>query len=140
MKYDRLTRELFFDFDGKEYSIRPTTGLLARIESMCPKGETLISMTIEKKSPTMPVMVEAFCAGLRRDGRPVPRSEAETLCDRYVAEHGVMTGIMNIYYALMAVSNFLGKDGSDGILTNMGIASLDTEEVVKKNNHQAEQE
>lgn len=136
MKYDRLTRELFFEVDGKEYSIRPTNGVLARIESMCPKGETLISMTLEKKAPTMPVMVEAFCAGLKHEGKSVPRSEAEVLCNKYIEEYGVITGIMNVYYALMAVSNFLGKEASDNILANMGIENIDTGTVVKKNNHQ----
>lgn len=137
MKYNRLTRELFFDVGGKEYSIIPKNWLLSRIESACPNGESLVSVSVNRKPPTIPMMVETFCAGLLCDGKRVDHKTAEELCDKYIEENGVANGLMNLYYAVMAVSNFLGKDASDAILAKIGIANVDTEEVPKKNNHQA---
>ena len=137
MKYNRLTRELFFDVDGKEYSIRPTNGVLSKIESVCPKGESLISLTVDNRPPTMPLMVETFCAGLTLDGKKVERRIAESLCDKYIQENGVAGGLMNLYYVVMAVSNFLGKEASDNILKSMNVENVDTEPIKKNSQNSA---
>ena len=131
-KYDRLTRELFFRIEEKEYSIRPTNRLLARIESACPSGETLVGMSINKKPATMAMMMEAFCSGLLFDGAPVKQETAGALMDKFVQENGVMPGLTSLYYALLAAANFLGTEGSKAILESMDVKVLDTEQEKKQ--------
>ena len=126
MRYDRLTRDLFVDVKGAEYSLRLNTGKLEEIEDMLPKGETLVSMFLNSRTPQIKVLRKMFCIGLTKDGDTIKGDAANKVFEDFIDESGVQMAV-NVFYAALAASHFLGAAASNVMLEGLGLVVKDPE-------------
>ncbi len=126
MRYDRLTRNLFVDVKGAEYALRLNVGKFEEIEDLLPKGETLVSMFLNSKTPQIKVLRKTFCVGLSKDGETIKGQAADKVFEDFIDEHGVQMAV-NVFYAALAASRFLGAAASNVMLEGLGLVVKDKE-------------
>lgn len=126
MKYERLTRFLTFEVNGEEYSSRLTLEMLEKIESALPEGITLVGLILKSQTPTIKVMKEAFCVGLHKDGKKLSYEAAAKVFQAFYEAAG-MPYVLNVFYALIAASYFLGEEVSNNMLREIGLIVKDEE-------------
>ena len=131
MRYDRLTRLLYVDVKGAEYALRLTIGTIEELEDALPKDETLVSMFLNSKTPQIKVLRKAFCIGLHKNGIKVVGRAAVQAFEEFVEEQGVQMAV-NVFYALLAASYFLGAEASNQMLEKLGLVVKDPEIVTEK--------
>lgn len=132
MKYDRLTRLLKVEVEGAEYSLKLTNSMLEELEDELPKGDTLISMIMNRETPRMKVLRKAFCIGLCKDSEKVRGAAADAVYEKFFQHYGVQETI-SVFYALIAASQLLGAVASNEILKNIGLVPKDAEDEQIKN-------
>ena len=127
MEFDRLTRRIKFKIGDADYSGRLTLQSLEEVETALPPGETLVSLFVLKRPPTIPVMKRAFVVGLERNEKRVGPQAALEAYEKFIEENGV-AALFNLFYALVAASNLLGTKASNDTLAKVGLLPKDDED------------
>lgn len=123
MRYDRLTRLVYFEVGGEEYAARLTNGMLEQIENVC---DSSILDLINKGVPQLKVLKTAFNLSLMKNGEKV--KNGVQIYEKYLNESGIDV-VSNTFFAMIAASYYLGPNRSNEILEMLGLTVKDTEPV-----------
>ena len=119
MLYDRIKRSLSVEIMGAAYTLRLSLGMIGEVESAIPGNDSLSKMLKEKRPPRYELLKKAFCIGLYKDGERVRGNAAVQVFEQFVTEYGVPEA-ENIFYGLLAVTNYFGPVASRLILVELG--------------------
>ncbi len=126
MLYDRLKRSLSVEVNGEAFTLRLTLGMLGEVESAIPGNDSLSKMLKEKRPPRFDLLKKMFCVGLSKDGERIRGTAAEQVFEKYIQENGVPEA-ENVFYGLLAITNYFGPVASRMILVQLGLEDVDEE-------------
>lgn len=135
-RYDRITRKVFVDVEGREYALLFTLQGLTQLEAV--SGQPIMAMTGNGNVPSLTLLVEAFKIGLMGvKNNQLQEAKCPAIAEQYLQIYG-FEGMVNLFFALLATSGLLGPKRSNDILTKLGVSPLDKVDDVK-NEEQAKQ-
>lgn len=133
MRLDKITREVFIEVEGKEYTLILTLSGLQQLEASI--GDNLLMMLQRQPMPSLNTLVTAFYIGL---GRKYTKSDAEKILSDYMNEYGMggndgdTDGAVTVFYAMIAASGILGKKTSVELLKQFGLIDEEIREKKEK--------